>query len=71
MRGRVNSIVKDTVFVLNIRKEHVTGLKSSNPLHLLQMRYTCCYTSNPRIYYDVTLVTLKSNVLTDFKKLVI
>jgi hypothetical protein len=71
MRGWVNSIAKTRSFTWNIRKEQETGLKNNNPLHLLQMRYTCCYTSNPHNYYDVTLVTLKSNVLTDFKKLVI
>jgi hypothetical protein len=39
--GKVNLIAKTRNFTLHMSKEHVTGLKNSNPLHLLQMRYRC------------------------------
>lgn len=62
MRGLVILIGKTKVLCLSTAKELENGLKNTNPLHLLQMCYTCCYTSTPRLCWVVTLVTLKNKV---------
>ena len=62
MRGLVISIGKTKVLCLSTAKEPENGLKNTNPLHLLQMCYTCCYGLNPRRCWFVTLVTLKNKV---------